>query len=182
VNSFLNYQKQETPELSQEQQQDWTKAQDAINAVSDLSKTFDEVQASGAVAGSLEELGTKIPGIQNTKSESALKAYNDNVGQLAGTLSQVLGGGRGSKAMLEELKPHIPLITDSPQAAAMKLNVIVQQIAQHMNTILSAPATNTPGQLTNFSGQTVPGTVDFSSPYTAMQNSMASNNIVPATQ
>jgi hypothetical protein len=181
VSDYLAYQKQETPQLTQTQQDDWEKAQNAVSAVKDLASTFDQVQASGAVAGSLEELGTKIPGIQNTKSESALKTYNDNVGQLASTLSQVLGGGRGSKAMLEELKPHIPTINDSPQAAAMKLNTIVTLLGQAMNTILSAPATNTPGQLANFSGQTVPGSVNFSTPYTAMQNTTP-DNIIPTTQ
>lgn len=167
LDAYLATQKQESPQLTEKQQEDWTNAQNAINAIQDFAKTFEQVKASGAVAGGIEELGTKIPGIQNTKSEASLKTYNDNVGDLASTLSQVLGGGRGSKALLQELKSELPGVNDSPQAAAMKLNIVVQRLGQTMNTILSAPATNTPGQLANFSGMTVPGTVQSTLPLPA---------------
>jgi len=169
LEEYLAVQRQESPQLTEAQQKDWLDNQNAINAVSDFARMFDQVKASGAVAGGIEELGTKIPGIQNTKSESALKAYEDNKGDLASSLAQVLGGGKGSKALLTELKSELPDVNDSPQAAAMKLHVLVQRLGANMHTILSAPATNTPGQLANFNGMNVPGTVGMQLPATPTQ-------------
>lgn len=168
VDNYLALQRQESPQISDKQQQDWMNNQNAVIAVQDFAQLFDQVKASGAVAGGLEELGTKIPGIQNIPSEAALKAYEDNKGDLASTLAQVLGGGRGSKALLVELKSELPDINDSPAAASMKLSKIIDRLGANMNTVVSAPATNTPGQLTNFTGQSVPGQINFSNPNLVM--------------
>lgn len=168
VESYLAAQRQENPMFTQKQQDDWVNNQNAVQAVQDFAKTFDAIKAKGAVVGPLQELGTKIPGIQNIGSEAALKTYEDNKGDLASTLAQVLGGGRGSKALLMELKSELPDVNDSPAAAAMKLNIIVQRLGANMQTIMSAPSTNVPG-IANFSGQTVPGSFPSQLPITPPQ-------------
>jgi hypothetical protein len=157
IDTQLAIQKQESPELSTEQQSQIADITSSLQGITDASTLYDQVSALGAGVGSLAELGTKIPGIQNTKSEAALKAYDDNKGELAAQIATVLGSGRSSAAMVNQLKSELPSATDSPQTAKAKFSLVISRLNDKMQSTLATPATNTPGQLTNFSGQTVPG-------------------------
>lgn len=159
IDNYLNLQKQESPQLTQEQQSQWESNQNALNAIQDFAKTFDSIKAKGAGAGALEELGTHIPGIQNLPSEVSLKTYNDSKSELAKQIAQVLGGAANSDAGMAALERELPDVSDSPAAAMQKLQTIIQRLGQNLQTIMAAPATNTPGQLSNFNGMSVPGTI-----------------------
>ena len=153
----LAIQKQEQPELTQEQQTQILDATKALQGVADLSKMYEQVYATGAGAGTLSELGTHIPGIQNTKGEAALKTYDGNMGDLAATIANVLGSGRSSVGMINQIKEELPTATDSPLAAQQKFALVLIRLQGAMGATLAAPATNTPGQLTDFAGQSIPG-------------------------
>lgn len=161
VENYLNLQRQEMPQFTQEQQNQWLENQNAVNEVQQFAQNFEKTWGGGAIAGPLQELGTNLPFIQNLPGEANLKAYNDAKGDLAQTLGKILGGGRASNASVQQMMNELPDINDAPPAAAMKLSNIVKLLSQNMNTIMSAPSTNVPG-IANFSGQTVPGTQSFS--------------------
>jgi len=157
IDTQMAIQKQESPELSGDQQSQIADITSSLQGITDASTLYDQVSALGAGVGSLAELGTKIPGIQNTKSEAALKAYDDNKGELAAQIATVLGSGRSSAAMVNQLKSELPNATDSPNTAKAKFSLVISRLNDKMQSTLATPATNTPGQLTNFSGDTVPG-------------------------
>lgn len=157
VDTQLAIQKQESPEITQEQQSQINDITKSLQSVSDLATLYEQARALGAGSGTLAMLGTKIPILQNSKSEAALKAYEDNRGEIAGQLATVLGTGRGSLGTLKEIENALPSPTDSEAAAQAKLSKVVSQLNQAMTSTLALPATNTPGQLTNFAGQSIPG-------------------------
>lgn len=150
-------QKQEEPELSTEQQSQIGDITKALQGITDSSTLYEQANALGAGSGSLAQLGTHIPGVQNTKSEAALRAYDDNRGELAAQIATILGSGRSSAAMLKQIETELPSATDSPEAAQAKFSLVISRLNDAMKSTLATPATNTPGQLTNFAGQSVPG-------------------------
>jgi hypothetical protein len=153
----LAIQKQEYPEITGDQQtqiKDITKAlQGTVNAAT----LYEQAAGLGAGTGALAELGTKIPGIQNLKSEAALKTYMDNRAELASNIANVIGTGRSSSAMINQLKSELPSPTDSAKTAQAKFSYVISMLNDAMKNTMAMPASNTPGQLTNFSGQSVPG-------------------------
>lgn len=157
IDTNLAVQKQEYPELSTDQQGQIADITKALQGITDSAKLYEQAQALGAGSGMLAQLGTHIPGIQNTKSESALRAYEDNRGELAAQVATILGSGRSSASMIRQIESELPSATDSPGAAQTKFSLLVTRLNNAMQSTLATPATNTPGQLTNFSGQTVPG-------------------------
>jgi hypothetical protein len=157
---YMAYVKQTQPEITQEQQTQILDTTKALQGVQALAAQYEKIAGTGAGVGQLAQLGTNIPGIQNLGSEASLKAYDDNINDLAATIASVLGSGRSSAAMLDELKSELPAVTDSPQTAQIKLSMVINRLNQALQGTLAAPATNVPGQLANFSGQSVPGLSD----------------------
>lgn len=157
IDTNLAVQRQEYPELSSDQQGQIADITKALQGITDSAKLYEQAQALGAGSGVLAQLGTHIPGIQNTKSESALRAYEDNRGELAAQVATILGSGRSSASMIRQIESELPSPTDSPEAAQTKFSLLVTRLNNAMQSTLATPATNTPGQLTNFSGQSVPG-------------------------
>jgi hypothetical protein len=157
ANAYMNYWKMTQPEVTQEQQTQIIDATKALQGVQALASQYDKIVSTGAGLGQLGQLGTNIPGIQNLPSEAALKAYDDNINDLAATIASVLGSGRSSAAMLNELKSELPSVTDSPMAAQTKFSLVINRLNEAIQGTLAAPAINTPGQLTNFANQSIPG-------------------------
>jgi hypothetical protein len=160
IDTQLAIQKQESPQLTSTQQDQISDITKSLQGLTLSSQLYEQAQSLGAGIGQGKVLGMSIPGLQNTKAEAALKAYESNRGELAAQLATVLGSGKSSAAMLKQIETMLPDATTAPAAAQTMFSNLVNRLNASMQDTLALPATNTPGQLTNFAGQSVPGLPD----------------------
>lgn len=172
LSRYMEYLQLTQPQLSSEQQTGLTLAQNSLRQLKRLSQIYDTSISQGKYGSFLNE-ASKLPsfistpltdmtqqlGGKNTGAGTAYNTYKSEMFDVARTISRLAseGGSVGGTGGISQIEKELPTLADSPMEAQNKFQQAIVSILQSAQSIMSAPATNTPGQMTNFSGAAIPG-------------------------